>query len=110
MLFFPVLVKQEHVFSWRGSLEAALPEQRAGAVEVTAARVRASPGFWQELNSSRSRRWGDRGHFSCSCDPFLLRGICGWRCPQPKGGASYRHARNTFDMLGQKVIKEEINV
>lgn len=48
----PVLVKQKHVFSWRGSPEAALPEWRAGDAEVTAARVQASPVFWQELESS----------------------------------------------------------
>lgn len=64
-LFFPaqpVLLKQKHVFSWRGSLEAALLEWRAGAVEVMAAQVQASPGFWQELEFSLFRRGrGRRG-------------------------------------------------
>lgn len=40
-----MLLKQKHVFSWRGSLEAALLEWRAGAVEVMAAQVQASPVF-----------------------------------------------------------------
>lgn len=48
----PVLLKQKHVFSWRGSLEAALLEWRAGAVEVMAAQVQANPVFWQELEFS----------------------------------------------------------
>lgn len=55
-----MLLKQKHVFSWRGSLEAALLEWRAGAAEVMAAQVQASPGFWQELELSLSRGRGGR--------------------------------------------------
>lgn len=54
----PVLLKQKHVFSWRGSPEAALPEWRAGAAEVTAGQVQASFGFWQELESCLFQGWG----------------------------------------------------
>lgn len=57
----PVLLKQKHVFSWRGSPEAALPEWRAGAAEVTAAQVQASLGFWQEPESSLFRGGGWMG-------------------------------------------------
>lgn len=63
-----MLLKQKHVFSWRGSLEAALLEWRAGAEEVMAVQVQASPFFWQELEFSLF--WGGGREVVVDCGQF----------------------------------------
>lgn len=67
-----MLLKQKHVFSWRGSLEAALLEWRAGAVEVMAVQVQASPGFWQGLEFSLFRGGGGRESWWIVVSSLLL--------------------------------------
>lgn len=101
-----MLLNQKHVFSWRGS-----PEAGQGLwMEVMDRQVQASPGFWQELESSLSWKWGaDCGQFSSLACAACFSSCLWMAVPAAKRRSKLKACAENFDILGQKVIKEGIN-